>query len=87
HGHAALLSRYHRVVANSGVRPITAAVAAVLHFRPRDTLVVGAETPDQVRDIAAAFSEAQTIAPTTVQSLVAAGADASADLIDPRTWL
>ena len=85
-GHAGVIRRYHRLVANSGVNPVTAAISGMLHFVPDGALVIGAETPRQVRDIAGRFEEAKSVDPETLQAFVECTEHAPSELIDPRSW-
>ena len=59
-------------------------IAAVLSRREIDSVVVGAETPDQIEEIAA--SAAKIVEPDLIEQAFELGASAPAEVFDPSTW-
>ena len=64
--------------------PLALSLAAVLTRREIDSVVVGAETPGQIEDIAAAATT--FVDPDLIDQAAALAANAPADVFDPSTW-
>lgn len=79
-----VLRKFRALCAASEIAPLSLALAAVSARAGVASVVVGAETPRQIEEIAAAA--AQTVDPRLIEQAVALADDVPADLFDPSTW-
>ncbi|MDP7343297.1 MAG: aldo/keto reductase [Alphaproteobacteria bacterium] len=79
-----VLGEFHALCAAAGSDPLTLALATVLARAEVGSVVVGAETPGQIEEIAAAA--ARTVDPDLIERARDLAAGAPAELFDPSTW-
>ena len=78
------LGDFHALCGTAATSPLSLSLAAVLSRREIDSVVVGAETPDQIEEIAAAA--AKFVDPDLIEQAFELAARAPAEVFDPSTW-
>lgn len=79
-----VLGEFRTLCAAAKTDPLSLALAVVVARSEIDSVVVGAEKPGQIEDIAAAA--AKTADPDLISRALALTAEAPSDLFDPSTW-
>lgn len=83
---ASVLARYREIVAQYALDPIATAIAAVHRHRPTATLVLGAEVPDQIAEVASSLTAAEDVPPDAIRRIDALAGEVPVAVIDPRKW-